>query len=155
MQILQRYWQKILARAMHCLKLVRLISTTTTKVQPAVGTVFSLSRTFRESDVQQFVALTGDSNPIHVTDVPDLKEQIFVNGAFLNGVIAGIIGTHFPGFVVTTQNFRFPNRCHLDREVHFSVKVEELRKIVTVSYESKQNGIVVFEGHAKLFAVRK
>ncbi|XP_053667587.1 armadillo repeat-containing protein 7 [Anopheles marshallii] len=118
-------------------------------------TVFSLTRIFRESDVQQFVALTGDRNPIHVTDVPDRKEQIFVNGALLNGVIAGIIGTHFPGFVVTTQNFRFPSRCHLDKEVHFNVKVEEMRKIVTVSYESKQNGIVVFEGHAKLFAVRR
>uniref|UniRef100_A0A182YLJ1 MaoC-like domain-containing protein n=1 Tax=Anopheles stephensi TaxID=30069 RepID=A0A182YLJ1_ANOST len=135
--------------------LARRFSNAATKAQPTVGTVFSLTKTFRQTDVQQFVALTGDSNPIHVTDAPGLKEQIFVNGAFLNGVIAGIIGTNFPGFVVTTQNFRFPNRCHLEKEVQFSVKVEEMRKIVTVSYESKQNGIIVFEGQAKLFAVRK
>ncbi|XP_035894373.1 LOW QUALITY PROTEIN: armadillo repeat-containing protein 7 [Anopheles stephensi] len=144
-----------LSRAMRWLQLARRFSNAATKAQPTVGTVFSLTKTFRQTDVQQFVALTGDSNPIHVTDAPDLKEQIFVNGAFLNGVIAGIIGTNFPGFVVTTQNFRFPNRCHLEKEVQFSVKVEEMRKIVTVSYESKQNGIIVFEGQAKLFAVRK
>uniref|UniRef100_A0A182P0B7 MaoC-like domain-containing protein n=1 Tax=Anopheles epiroticus TaxID=199890 RepID=A0A182P0B7_9DIPT len=84
--------------------------------------IFRLSRTFRESDVRQFVALTGDSNPIHVTNDTEGKEQLFVNGAFLNGVIAGIIGSNFPGFVVTSQNFRFPNRCQLDEEVQFSVK---------------------------------
>ncbi|ETN66162.1 hypothetical protein AND_002060 [Anopheles darlingi] len=84
----------------------------------------------------------------------DINSGAFVNGAFLNAVIAGIIGTNFPGHVVTTQQFRFPNRCHLHREVAFSVRVEELRKIVTVSYESKQDDRTVFEGTAKLFALK-
>uniref|UniRef100_A0A182K562 MaoC-like domain-containing protein n=1 Tax=Anopheles christyi TaxID=43041 RepID=A0A182K562_9DIPT len=141
---------------MQGLKLVRWMSITSAKVPPTVGTIFRLARTFRETDIRHFVALTGDNNPIHVADNCDRhKEQLFVNGAFLNGVIAGIIGSNFPGFVVTTQNFRFPNRCQLDQEVRFSVTVEEMRKIVTVSYESKQHDRVVFEGTAKLFAVRK
>ncbi|XP_041766659.1 uncharacterized protein LOC121590763 [Anopheles merus] len=155
--ILLPYLWPIFSSTMHGPRLVRWMSATSARVQPTVGTVFRLTRTFRETDVKQFVALTGDSNPIHVSAMNDCerKEQLFVNGAFLNGVIAGIIGSNFPGFVVTTQNFRFPNRCQLDKEVQFSVTVEEMRKIVTVSYESKQSDHVVFEGIAKLFAVRK
>lgn len=133
----------------------------TGKILPAVGTVISLSRTFREDDLRKFIALTGDSNPIHaVSDGPanetaNTNHETFVNGALLNGVIAGIIGSNFPGYVVTAQSFRFPHRCHLHTEVQFSVRVAELRKIVTVSYESKQNDCIVFEGTAKLFSVRK
>uniref|UniRef100_A0AAG5CXI9 MaoC-like domain-containing protein n=1 Tax=Anopheles atroparvus TaxID=41427 RepID=A0AAG5CXI9_ANOAO len=139
---------------------IRRISTGSRNV-PSVGTVISLFRTFRDEDLRQFVALTGDHNPIHATnrgmksDTVNGSDEVFVNGAFLNAVIAGIIGTNFPGFVVTTQSFRFPNRCQLHQEVQFSVRVEELRKVVTVSYESKQSDRIVFEGTAKLFAVRK
>ncbi|KFB52945.1 AGAP003539-PA-like protein [Anopheles sinensis] len=124
---------------------------------PAVGTVISLTRTFGRDDLRKFVALTGDSNPIHaISDEAangkvNNNQETFVNGALLNGVIAGIIGTNFPGYVVTAQSFRFPNRCHLHTEVQFSVRVAELRKIVTVSYESKQNDCIVFEGTAKCF----
>lgn len=113
------------------------------------GQVLTLSRVFRQADLVQFAELTGDSNPIH-----QLHQQSFVNGALLNATTAGIIGSNFPGYVVTSQEFRFPNRCRLDEEVQFRVKVDEWRKIVAVSYECTQGGQTVFEGTAKLFAVR-
>ncbi|KXJ76209.1 hypothetical protein RP20_CCG010130 [Aedes albopictus] len=115
----------------------------------STGQVFSSSRVFRREDLQKFAEFTGDSNPIHRRD-----DQSFVNGALLNATTAGIIGSNFPGYVVTSQEFRFPNRCRVDEEVQFEVKVEGLRKIVNVSYECRQGEQTVFEGTAKLFAVK-
>lgn len=113
----------------------------------STGQVITLTRTFRQDDLTKFAEFTGDPNPIH------RSRESFVNGALLNATTAGIIGTHFPGYVVTWQEFRFPNRCRCDEEVHFAVRVEELRKIVRLSYECTQRGQPVFAGAAKLFGV--
>uniref|UniRef100_A0A8D8FPU9 Hydroxyacyl-thioester dehydratase type 2, mitochondrial n=1 Tax=Culex pipiens TaxID=7175 RepID=A0A8D8FPU9_CULPI len=113
----------------------------------STGQVITLSRTFRQEDLVRFAEFTGDPNPIH------RSAESFVNGALLNATTAGIIGTHFPGYVVTWQEFRFPNRCRCDEEVRFDVRVEELRKIVRLSYECSQGGRTVFAGAAKLFGV--
>ncbi|XP_058454636.1 LOW QUALITY PROTEIN: armadillo repeat-containing protein 7 [Malaya genurostris] len=113
--------------------------------------VLTLCRTFREEDLLRFAEFTGDSNPIHQHKT---AQHRFVNGALLNAVTAGIIGSNFPGHVVTSQEFRFPKRCRLDEEAVFTVKVENLRKIVSVSYYCKQGGQTVFVGSAKLFAMK-
>lgn len=115
----------------------------------STGQVITLSRTFRQEDLARFAEFTGDRNPIHRSE----DGSSFVNGALLNAATAGIIGTHFPGYVVTWQEFRFPNRCRCDEEVRFDVRVEELRKIVRLSYECSQRGRTVFAGAAKLFGV--
>lgn len=114
----------------------------------STGQVITLTRTFRQDDLIRFAEFTGDPNPIHRNST-----ESFVNGALLNATTAGIIGTHFPGYVVTWQEFRFPNRCRCDEEVRFEVRVEELRKIVRLSYECTQRGQPVFAGAAKLYGV--
>lgn len=115
----------------------------------STGQVLTLSRVFRQDDLVKFAEFTGDRNPIH-----QLDQLSFVNGALLNATTAGIIGSNFPGYVVTSQEFKFPNRCRLDEAVLFRVKVEELRKIVSISYDCTQGEQTVFVGTAKLFAVR-
>lgn len=116
----------------------------------STGQVITLTRIFRQDDLIRFAEFTGDPNPIHRNALP---AESFVNGALLNATTAGIIGGHFPGYVVTWQEFRFPNRCRCDEEVRFEVRVEELRKIVRLSYECTQRGQPVFAGAAKLFGV--
>lgn len=133
---------------MKLLQLKRLLSSASF----TTGQVITLSRTFRQQDLDRFVEFTGDRNPIHRH--PTTTAESFVNGALLNATTAGIIGTHFPGYVVTWQEFRFPNRCRCDEEVRFDVRVEELRKIVRLSYECTQRGQTVFAGSAKLFAAK-
>ncbi|EAT44731.1 AAEL003929-PA [Aedes aegypti] len=143
-RILLRIWQRSNWRTMRVLQLRRWFSSSF-----STGQVFTVSRVFRREDLDKFAEFTGDSNPIHRRD-----QQSFVNGALLNATTAGIIGSNFPGYVVTSQEFRFPNRCRVDEEVQFRVQVEGLRKIVTVSYECSQGEQTVFEGTAKLFAVK-
>lgn len=115
------------------------------------GNVFTLAKTFRQEDLIKFAEFTGDSNPIHQQST---RTESFVNGALLNSVTAGIIGSNFPGYVVTSQEFKFPSRCRPDEETMFSVRVEENRKIIGLSYDCTQGGRSVFSGTAKLFAAK-
>ena len=114
-----------------------------------IGDCFKLTRTLRQEELDQFSELTGDSNPLH------RNEQSYVHGAFLNGIIGGIIGSNLQGYAVISQTFKFPNKCVPNEAISFVVRLEEIRKIVTVKYECKQNGQIVFEGDAKLKLIKK
>jgi acyl dehydratase len=114
-----------------------------------VGDTLKLTRAIRQDELDKFSELTGDQNTLHKDD------EAFVHGAFLNGIIAGIIGTHLPGYAVVSQSFLFPNKCLPNEEITFSVKFGEMRKIVTMKYLCEQNGKTVFQGDAKLIAINQ
>lgn len=105
---------------------------------------------FSQNDLNAFSQLTGDSNYIHTEALPQDKRK--VHGAFLNAIVAGIIGTQFPGAgsVVLEQTFSFPKACRIEVDCEFLLQLQQERKISIVSYECKQNNEVVFKGQAKL-----
>lgn len=101
-------------------------------------------------DLDAFSNITGDHNPIHKKS-PDNQKPI-VHGAFLNSIVAGLIGTRLPGpgTIVLSQNFSFPTKCFADEPIEIHIELLDVRKIIKVSYECKQSGSVVFQGEAKL-----
>ncbi|EEB10880.1 conserved hypothetical protein [Pediculus humanus corporis] len=111
----------------------------------------SVRRKITSDDVKLYADLTKDHNPIHLD-----PEQGIVHGAFLNGLVSGIIGTILPGngTVVVQQNLRFPKPCYVGDEVIISVIVKSIRKIIEVEFfvinGQKKNEQVVLEGSAKL-----
>ncbi|XP_013110067.2 LOW QUALITY PROTEIN: uncharacterized protein LOC106088869 [Stomoxys calcitrans] len=106
-------------------------------------------KVFSQQDLDQFSQLTGDSNSIHTDTTP--VERRLVHGAFLNAIVAGLIGTHFPkGTIVLEQKFKFPKPCRVNENSEFELQLQQERKIAVVSYKCKQNEITVFEGEAKL-----
>lgn len=111
-------------------------------------------RTITQSDVDQFSKLTGDTNFIHNSECP--PEKRCVHGAFLNAIVAGVIGTKLPGLgtIVLQQDFAFPYKCVCDEEITISVKLIEDRHIKKVAYECKQLDRTVFTGTANV-VVRK
>lgn len=113
-------------------------------------TEFKFIKKFKQSDLDNFSEITGDFNYIHSTAVP--QEQRKVHGALLNAVVAGIIGTKFPGAgtIVLEQTFSFPKACRIEVDCEFSLKLLQERKISIISYECKQNNEIVFQGKAKL-----
>lgn len=125
-----------------CLRGIRMFSSL--KVNDSILVTKQLS----QSDVDLFSRLTGDFNPIHSgqTDTP------IVHGALLNGLVSGVIGTRLPGpgTVVVSQNFNFPNKCVVDQAIEISVRIVEVRKIIRVVYECRQDDRIVFVGDAKL-----
>ncbi|KAL7033874.1 hypothetical protein ACKWTF_007761 [Chironomus riparius] len=104
-------------------------------------------RVINQHHIDAFSTLTCDSNKIHKGN-----QKSFVNGAFLNSIVAGIMGTKLPGdgTIVISQNFSFPSKCYVDIPIEFNVELVEVRKIIKARYQCVQNDIVVFEGDAKL-----
>lgn len=108
------------------------------------------TRTITCYDLDAFSKITGDHNPIHKRS-PD-NQKPMVHGAFLNSIVAGLIGTRLPGpgTMVLSQNFSFPAKCFADEPVEILIELLDVRKIIKVSYECKQGGNVVFQGDARL-----
>lgn len=107
-------------------------------------------RIITQQEVDQFAKLTGDTNFIHSTECPpDLR---CVHGAFLNAMVAGIIGTKMPGpgSIVVQQEFSFPQKCVCNEDIIITVRLLENRHIKKIAYECRQNGRPVFIGTANI-----
>lgn len=107
------------------------------------------SRIITQQDLDDFSRLSGDQNPVHKSTSENLKP--LVHGAFLNSIVAGIIGSKIPGIgtLVVSQNFEFPSKCYTG-PVDVHIELVEVRKIIKANYEVTQNGRSVFRGTAKL-----
>lgn len=118
-----------------------------------VNNKVQIFKTVTQKDVDDFANLTNDHNPIH--KAIDANSTPIVHGALVNGLVAGVIGTHMPGpgTIVVSQSFSFPHKTVVDREIEINVEVTERRKIISVAYECKQNEKIVFVGTARLVSV--
>lgn len=107
-------------------------------------------RIITQQEVDDFAKLTGDTNVIHSVDSP--ADVRCVHGAFLNAIVAGIIGTKMPGpgSIVVNQEFSFPRKCVCDEEILITVRLLENRHIKKIAYECLQNGAPVFIGTANI-----
>lgn len=114
-----------------------------------VGDFVKERRRITQKDLDAFSSLTGDFNPLHCQQHP---QKSLVHGAFLNSIVAGLIGTQLPGArsLVTSQNFSFPSKCYVDDEIEITVEIADVRKIIKIKYKCVQNNSVVFEGEARL-----
>lgn len=113
------------------------------------GDVIKTTRTITQKDLDQFSVVSEDHNPIHKAGQP---KPAIVHGAFLNGIVSGIIGTQLPGpgTEVISQTFFFPNKCYPDKEIEIEVELKDTRKIMKIVYKCMQEGKVVFDGEARV-----
>uniref|UniRef100_A0A1A9VD36 MaoC-like domain-containing protein n=1 Tax=Glossina austeni TaxID=7395 RepID=A0A1A9VD36_GLOAU len=125
------------------------VATTNTPPAAAYPEVKVIKR-FTQNELDQFSQLTGDKNIVHSSSLP--IEERRVHGAFLNAIVAGIIGTKFPGpgTIVLEQRFAFLEPCRVETDTEIYIRLLKARKISLVSYECIQNQRVIFQGEAKL-----
>ena len=96
--------------------------------------VLSKTRTFAREDVEQFAKITGDSNPIHVSN----NTNNIVHGALLVSMFPALVGTTFPGAKYLRQTAMFRNECPVGARVTATVrKVKETRGGKIVEFETK------------------
>lgn len=114
------------------------------------GDSYKEVRVINQQQLDQFSALTGDFNKVHNSS--DGSRKSLIHGAFINGIVAGIIGTKLPGdgTLVISQTFSFPSKCFVDIPIEFHVELVDVRKIIKARYKCTQNDNVVFEGDVKL-----
>ncbi|KAK7070381.1 Armadillo repeat-containing protein 7 [Halocaridina rubra] len=121
------------------------------------GDTVTLAKKITQEDVEKFAKLSGDTNPIHIDRVYVKNRTNFddcvVHGALLNGLVSGVIGTRLPGpgTLVVKQELNFPSPCYVGEEVNLTVRLRELRKIVTVDFSCvTDSGKIVLWGNCKL-----
>lgn len=97
----------------------------------SVGMTEILSKTIASSDVVGFAQLTGDRNPIHLSEHFAAKTTFgsrVAHGLYTASLISAVLGTRLPGpgaiYISQTLNFRAPVR--IGDTVDVTVTVAEL-----------------------------
>ena len=86
---------------------------------------FETTQFITMEDVKSFGQLTKDSNPIHKARENGTETPI-VHGALLMSLVAGVMGSFFPGpgSIVLSQEMRFIAACPVNTNVKIEVKLK-------------------------------
>ncbi len=124
----------------------------------SVGMSESLLKTVMNEDVIGFATLTGDHNPIHLSDhfarQTRFGERI-AHGLYTASLISAVLGMYLPGpgavYLSQTLNFRAPVK--IGDIVHVSVTIASLvldKKRVTLACTCSVEGKTVLDGEAEV-----
>lgn len=122
----------------------------------SVGMTERLTKTIASSDVVGFAQLTGDRNPIHLSEHfaarTTFKNRI-AHGLYTASLISAVLGTRLPGpgaiYISQTLNFRAPVK--IGDTVTVTVTVAELmpeKKRARLACVCAVEGEVVLDGEA-------
>src|SRR3954453_5823548 len=116
----------------------------------------SLLRTVMAGDLQQFSAVSGDVNPIHISDDFAVKTtfgQRIAHGMFTASLISALLGTRLPGpgAVYLSQTLKFLAPVRIGDVVTATVEVAEMiekGRRVRLDCHCLVDGKPVLEGEA-------
>lgn len=117
------------------------------------GATYTLTKVFDQQSSSEFVALTGDSNPIH-TDKAAASAAGHVApilpGMLMASMFPAIIGSNFPGALYLTQTLKFRKPALVGSSITAEVRVSsQSGKRVTFDTTCRDAaGGVVVEGTA-------
>jgi 3-hydroxybutyryl-CoA dehydratase len=122
----------------------------------SVGMTETLSKTISSDDVVGFATLTGDRNPIHLSEHFAAKTAFggrIAHGLYTAGLISAVLGTRLPGpgaiYVSQTLHFHAPVR--IGDTVDVTVTVAQLipeRKRARLACTCRVGDQVVLDGEA-------
>lgn len=97
----------------------------------SIGQRAVLLRSVRESDVNAFAAVSGDHNPVHVSNAfaqTTRFGQRIAHGMFTGSLVSALIGTRLPGSgaIYLSQSFFFRAPVKIGDVIEVSVEVAEL-----------------------------
>ena len=122
----------------------------------SVGMTETLAKTIASSDVVGFAQLTGDRNPVHLSEHFAAKTTFggrVAHGLYTASLISAVLGTRLPGpgaiYISQTLNFRAPVR--IGDRVDVTVTVAELvpaRQRARLTCVCKVGDDIVLDGEA-------
>src|SRR6202163_14809 len=122
----------------------------------SVGMTETLEKTVSSSDVVGFAQLTGDRNPIHLSEHFAARTPFgkrIAHGLYTASLISAVLGTRLPGpgaiYISQTLNFRAPVR--IGDRVDVAVTVAELvpeRQRARLTCVCKVENDIVLDGEA-------
>lgn len=135
------------------------IKTSFTITEITIGMTASYSQTISDADVKAFAGISGDHNPVHLSE-EYAKSSRFKNriahGLLTASFFSAIFGTKLPGegCVYAGQNLQFKKPVYLGDTVVAKVTViaiDVLKKRVTFETVCTVNNKVVTTGTAEIF----
>ncbi len=129
----------------------------------SVGLSETYAKTVRSSDVVGFAEITGDRNPIHLSEHfaarTPFKGRI-AHGLYTAGLISAVIGTRLPGpgAIYISQTLRFLAPVKIGDTVDATVEVVELnarRQRAELFCKCEVGGTLVLEGEAVVKVPRR
>src|SRR3981081_259839 len=122
----------------------------------SVGMTETLEKTVASSDVVGFAQLTGDRNPIHLSEHFAAKTTFgrrIAHGLYTASLISAVLGTRLPGpgAIYISQTLNFPAPVRIGDTVDVTVTVAELipdRQRARLTCICKVADEVVLDGEA-------
>ena len=128
-----------------------------------VGQEAMISKTVTESDVVFFSGVSGDNNPVHISDEfaeKTLFKKRVAHGFFTASLISTVIGTKLPGpgSIYLKQSIQFLAPVFIGETIKVIVKVKSInfkKKRVTLETYCEKNRKRVLEGEAEILVQSK
>ena len=100
---------------------------------PPVGATASVTKTITDGDVRLFAELSGDRNPIHLSDAYASRTrfgQRIAHGVLVTGLVSNVIGMQLPGegAIYLSQNNRFTAPAFIGDTVTATATVSAVRE---------------------------
>ena len=116
-----------------------------------VGATVSIEHAFTAHDVAAFIELSGDDNPIHVSEMAARAagfERPVVHGVLVVSLLSRLLGTSLPGpgTILLGQTLRFLRPVYAGDLLRASVEVTHVRDdkpIITLRTWVESDGLVV------------
>jgi acyl dehydratase len=130
----------------------------------SVGQHVTFTKTFTEEDVQRFIAITGDVNPLHVDDAFAATTKFgrrVLHGMLTASILSTMVGMLLPGTgaIYRSQTINFLLPVYIDDTVtaHFVVRSIDRAKhrLVIDSWIENEAGQRVIEGTCEAGLLRR
>lgn len=124
-----------------------------------VGMSASYSQTITDADVKSFAGISGDNNPVHMSDHHAEKSRFkkrIAHGLLSAGFFSALFGTRLPGdgCVYVSQSLNFRRPVYIGDTVNATVTITSLDvKKRRIFYDTVcvVNGKTVIDGTAEIF----
>jgi len=124
-----------------------------------IGMSESYSQTITDSDVKSFAGISGDHNPLHMSDEYAEKSRFkrrIAHGMILSSFFSALFGTKLPGngCVYVNQSLNFKKPVYLNDTVTAIVTVIEIdfnKRRVFFDTVCKVKNKIVIDGKAELY----
>ncbi|MAH78419.1 MAG: MaoC family dehydratase [Rickettsiales bacterium TMED254] len=128
-----------------------------------VGQEAMISKTVTESDIVFFSGVSGDNNPVHISDEfaeKTLFKKRVAHGFFTASLISTVIGTKLPGpgSIYLKQSIQFLAPVFIGETIKVVVKVKYInlkQKRVTLETYCEKNKERILEGEAEILVQSK